>query len=186
MVLRQLPHVLTFIRLAASPLLAWLLLQSRFREALATALAAGLTDWFDGFAARRLHVSSQIGIILDPIADKVMLMTVFLTLGYVGLVSKWLIYLVVGRDLIIAGGALMLRILRNVHRFLPSTLGKISTFFQITFVLLVLIEASFRNEIFVWSKNTAMIFCALFTALSGFDYIRRGVDMSKTSAGLKR
>jgi cardiolipin synthase (CMP-forming) len=185
-VLRQLPHLLTIIRLAASPFLVWLLLQSRFREALATTLAAGLTDWFDGFAARRLHVSGQLGVILDPVADKILLMTVFLTLGYIGAIPKWLIYLVVGRDVIIVAGALALRVLRNIHRFLPSALGKISTFFQIMFVLLVLLQASFRNEIFVWSKNTAMILCALFTTISGFDYIRRGVDMSKTSAGLSR
>lgn len=145
------------------------------------ALVAGLTDWFDGFAARRLQVSGQLGVFLDPLADKVLLMTVFVTLGYVRLVPGWLIVLVISRDLIIVFGALFLRVFRKIRRFLPSTAGKVSTFFQIVFVLLVLVEASFRNEIFLWLRQIALVLCAAFTVFSGFDYIRRGVDMSHTN-----
>jgi cardiolipin synthase len=178
-VLRQLPHLLTLIRLVASPFLAWLLLQSRFREALAAVLVAGLTDWFDGFAARRLHVSGRLGVILDPIADKTLLTTLFLTIGYIGLLPVWLICLIIGRDLTIVAGSLLLRMLRGIRKFLPSTLGKVSTFFQIVLVLLVLIRASFRYEVFLWLQNIALVLSALFTAVSGLDYVRRGLEMSK-------
>jgi cardiolipin synthase (CMP-forming) len=178
-VLRQLPHLLTSIRLVASPFLAWLLLQFRFREALAAVLVAGLTDWFDGFAARRLHVSGRLGVILDPIADKTLLVTLFLTIAYIGLVPVWLVWLVVGRDLMIAIGVLLLRMLRNIRKFFPSTLGKISTFFQIVLVLLVLVHASFPYETLLGLQNVTLLLCALFTALSGLDYIRRGLKMSK-------
>lgn len=181
MVLRQLPHLITLIRLAASPILAWLLLQSRFREALIVALAAGLTDWFDGFAARRLQVSGQLGVILDPLADKVLLMTVFVTLGYLRLVPGWLIALVIARDFMIVFGALLLRTFWDIRRFLPSIAGKVSTFFQIVFVVLVLIEASFRNEVFLWPRELALVLCTALTIFSGFDYIRRGVAMSHTN-----
>ena len=179
MVLRQLPHLLTLIRLIASPFLAWLLLQSRFREALAAVLVAGLTDWFDGFAARRLHVSGRLGVILDPVADKTLLTTLFLTLGYIGLLPAWLICLIIGRDAIIVAGSLLLRMLRGIHKFLPSKLGKVSTFFQILLVLLVLIHASFRYEVFLWLQNIALVLSAVFTAVSGVDYVRRGLEMSK-------
>jgi cardiolipin synthase len=182
-VLRQLPHLLTLIRLAAAPLVAWLLLHFRFREALAAVLIAGLTDWFDGFAARRLHVSGRIGVILDPLADKTLLVTLFLTIGYIRLVPEWLIYLVIGRDVMIVAGALALRFLRGIHKFLPSTLGKVSTFFQILLVLLVVVHASFRYEILLWLQNIALLLCALFTAASGLDYIRRGLQMSQTHGG---
>jgi cardiolipin synthase len=181
-VLHRLPHLLTLIRLAAAPLLVWLLLQFRFREALAAALVAGLTDWFDGFAARRLHVSGRIGVVLDPLADKTLLVTLFLAIGYVRLVPEWLIYLVIGRDVMIVAGALALRFMRGIRKFLPSTLGKVSTFFQILLVLLVLIHASFRYEVLLWLQNIALLLCALFTAASGVDYIHRGVQMSQTGS----
>jgi cardiolipin synthase len=178
--LRQLPHLLTLIRLLAAPLVAWLLLQFRFHEALAAVLVAGLTDWFDGFAARRLHVSGRIGVILDPFADKTLLVTLFLTIGYMRLVPEWLIYLIIGRDVMIVAGALAVRLLRGIREFLPSTLGKVSTFFQILLLLVVLVHASFRYDMLLWFQNIALLLCALFTSLSGLDYIRRGVQMSQT------
>jgi cardiolipin synthase (CMP-forming) len=178
-VLRRLPHLLTLCRLAAAPFLAWLLLQSRFREALGAVLVAGLTDWFDGFAARRLHVSGRIGVILDPIADKTLLVTLFLTIGYMRLVPESLIYLIIGRDVVIVAGALLLRFLRGVRKFLPSTLGKVSTFFQILLVMLVLVQASFPYKILLLLQNIALLLCALFTIVSGLDYVRRGFEMSK-------
>ena len=180
--LRQLPHFLTICRLAAAPFVAWLLLQSRFRAALGAVFVAGLTDWFDGFAARRLRVSGRIGVILDPIADKTLLMTLFLTIGYLRLIPEWLIYLVVGRDVVIVAGALSLRFLRGIRKFLPSTLGKVSTFFQILLVMLVLVQASFHYGILLLLQNIALLLCALFTLVSGLDYIRRGFALSKADA----
>ena len=158
------------------------MLRSRFREALGAVLIAGATDWLDGFAARRLHVSGRIGVVLDPIADKALLMTVFLVLGYVGLVPGWLIYLVVSRDVVILVGALLLRALRDIRQFLPSGLGKVSTFFQVVLVLIVLACASFTSEILMWLREIALILCLVFTALSGLDYIRRGLIMIRTDA----
>ncbi len=181
--LRQLPHLLTFLRLAASPFLVALLLRSRFREALAVALLAGLTDWFDGFAARRMHISGGFGVILDPLADKTLLVVLFLTLGYIGFLPIWLVCLVIGRDVMIVTGALVLRALRGVRRFLPSTLGKISTFFQIALVLVALIHASFSNAVWLWLQYLAIFLCGLFTAASGLDYMRRGIQLSKTGGG---
>ena len=180
--LRQLPHLLTLIRLFASPCIAWLLLRSRFEEALGVVFVAGLTDWFDGFAARRLQVSGKLGVILDPLADKALLMTLFLVLGIVRLLPAWLVILVIGRDLVILVGALLLRFTRNIRQFIPSPLGKISTFFQIVLGLLVLIHAAFPNQFFLCLRNTALIASASFTALSGLDYVRRGIQMANQAS----
>ena len=176
--LRQLPHLLTLVRLVSSPFLAWLLVRARYREALGLALLAGLTDWLDGFAARRLGVTGKLGVILDPLADKLMLVTLFVVLGLVGLIPAWLVFLVIARDIIIAVGALLLSALRNIRQFLPSILGKVSTFFQIVVVLLVLLHASFPHLLFSWLESAAIALSALFTALSGLDYIRRGIQMA--------
>jgi cardiolipin synthase (CMP-forming) len=120
--LRQLPHLLTLARLVCSPLIAWLILHARFREALAVTVFAGLTDWFDGFAARRLGATGGLGAILDPLADKLLLLTLFLALAIAGLISTLLLFLVLGRDLVIVLGALLIRLFRIVRQFLPSTL----------------------------------------------------------------
>ena len=184
MVLRQLPHLLTLSRFAASPILTILLVRSRFREALAVGLLAGVTDWLDGFLARKLAVSSKLGVILDPAADKTLLVTLFLTLGYVGLMPRWIVSLVIGRDVVIVIGALLLRLARNVRKFLPSPLGKVSTFFQITLVLLTLLEISFKNETLFWLRTAGFFSCALFTIASGVDYVRRGVLMARRCAAV--
>jgi cardiolipin synthase (CMP-forming) len=176
--LRQLPNLLTIIRLFASPLIAWFLLRSRFQEALGLVLLAGLTDWFDGFTARRLQVSGNVGVILDPVADKTLLVTLFLVLGVIGLLPPWLVILVIGRDLLIVFGALVLRLTRKIRQFIPSRSGKISTFFQIVLVLAVLIHAALPNELFLWLRNIALLLSAFFTALSGLDYLRRGIQMA--------
>ncbi len=160
-------------------MIVWLLVNSRFRAALAVVLAAGLTDWLDGFAARKLGTSGQLGIIFDPLADKALLVTLFLVLGWIHLVPLWMVLIVMGRDAVIVTGALLLRIFRGVRRFLPTTLGKVSTFFQITLVLLVLFYAAFLFFWLQWLEIAALVLSAVFTTLSWIDYVRIGIEMTK-------
>jgi cardiolipin synthase len=177
--LRWLPNALTFFRLGSSPILVWLLVQRRYRAALLLTLVAGLTDWFDGYAARHLRAGAMgIGVLFDPLADKALLVTLFVTLGLLGLIPFWMLGLAIGRDLIILGGALLLRIFRGKQRFVPSTLGKVSTFFQIVLVLLVLLEAAFPYPLFQWLSYLALLLAAIFTVLSGLDYIRLGMRIA--------
>jgi len=177
--LRQIPNLLTLLRIALSPVIAWLILQARFREALGLVVLAGLTDWFDGYAARLLRVSGKLGVILDPSADKVLLVTLFVTLTAAGLIKSWLLCLVLGRDLVIVIGALLLRIYRNARRFVPTVLGKVSTFFQIVFVLMVLLDAAFPHPVVGALRITALFLTVLFTVLSGIGYVRIGIRMAR-------
>ncbi len=177
--LRAIPHLITLFRLFCAPVVAWLLWTSRFHEALFLVLLAALSDWFDGFAARRLKSAGHVGVILDPLADKVLLVTLFIVLGVLRLIPLWMLWLAVGRDLVIVIGALLVRLLRGVRKFLPSTLGKVSTFFQIVLVLLALVYAAFPLQAFLWLKYTALGLSAFFTALSGFGYIRRGILIAR-------
>lgn len=180
--LRLLPHLLTLLRLFAAPVVVWLLVQARYREALALVLLAGLTDWFDGYTARLLGVSGRLGVILDPLADKVLLVVLFLALGYVAKLPLWLVALVIGRDLVIVIGALLLRLFRNIYEFLPTIWGKVSTFFQIVLVLLVLIHSAFPYQFFWWLRNIALALCAFFTAFSGLGYVRIGIRLARQPA----
>jgi len=181
-VIRQLPNFITILRLVVSPILALLLCYQRFYAALGLVVFAGVTDWLDGYAARKLNVSGKAGVVLDPLADKALLVTLFLSLGYIRLIPWWLLGLVIGRDLVIVIGSILLRVFRNVQRFVPSVLGKISTFFQIVFVLLVLLSATFPHPIFAWLKNSALVLTTVFTALSGVGYVRKGIQLTRRKA----
>jgi cardiolipin synthase len=179
------------LRLFAAPFVAWLLYTGSYRAALLVLLAAGLTDWLDGYTARKLHATDrlgrtraheQLGVILDPLADKVLLVVVFVAMGLLGLLPLWLFLLVVGRDLVIVTGSLLLRLLRNRREFVPSLLGKVSTFFQILVALLAVVAAAFPYPLIGWLKNTGVLLTAIFTLLSGLDYVRQGIRMARLPA----
>ena len=176
---RALPHLITLFRLACSPVVAWLLLESQFRAALALILLAGVSDWLDGWAARQLHASGQVGVVLDPLADKGLLVTLFVVLAIMRLIPLWMFALVIGRDLVIVVGAILVRTLRGVKKFLPTMVGKVSTFFQIVLVLLTVCYAAFPNQVLFWLNTTALVLSALFTFLSGADYVRTGIQMAR-------
>lgn len=180
-VLGQIPLVITLIRFVASPVLAWLIVAGRYREALVLTLIAGVTDWLDGYSARKLGVSGKVGVILDPLADKLMLVTLFFALASVQLIPVWMLLLVMGRDVVIVVGAILLRTLRGRRNFIPSMLGKISTFFQIVFVFLVLSQAAYPYELVQVLAALAFKFTVLFTALSWIEYVRLGIRMTSRS-----
>jgi cardiolipin synthase len=181
--LRWVPDALTIARVFASPLLAWLLLRHQFRLGLLLVALAGVTDWLDGFSARKLDVTGKFGVILDPLADKTLLVTLFVSLGVLRLVPIWILALVIGRDLVIVFGSILLRIFRNRRKFIPTILGKISTFFQIVFVLLVLIDAAVPSYAWLsWLEMTALALTAVFTSISGLDYVQKGIIMTRQPA----
>ena len=187
-----LPNFISLLRLFAAPFVAWLLYAGSYRAALFVLLAAGLTDWLDGYAARKLHATAghssvsaahqNLGVILDPLADKVLLVVVFVAMGLLGLLPFWLFALVVGRDLVIVTGSLLLRILRNRREFVPSLLGKVSTFFQILIALLAVVHAAFPHPFVGWLKTTGVLLTAIFTLLSGLDYVGQGIEMARLPA----
>lgn len=175
----RLPNLISLARLVAAPLVAWLLYGGRFRIALFVLLVAGLTDWLDGYSARKLGLTNRIGVVLDPMADKVLLVVVFVSLGFLGLIPFWLFVLVVGRDLVIVTGAILLRLLRNRREFVPSLFGKVSTFFQIVLALLAVVLAAFPFRMIEVLEITGVILAAIFTLLSGIDYVRQGIEMAR-------
>ena len=182
MFLRALPHLITLLRVFCSPLIAWLLVTSRFRWAVAAILFAGITDFLDGYTARQVKSSGQLGVVLDPLADKVLLVTLFVVLGVLRLIPLWMLGLAIVRDLVIVIGAWLVRIFRGRRKFLPTTLGKVSTFFQIVLVFLVVCCAAFPSRILQGLALTALILSAIFTAWSGLDYVRIGIGMAREKA----
>jgi len=135
---KLIPNLLSAARLALAPYVFFVVWRREYGLALALCLIAGITDAFDGVLARRLKASSKIGAYLDPIADKVLLSGIFLTLALDGAIEKWLAILVFGRDaliLLLAGGAF---VMTTVRTFPPSFWGKASTTAQIAYIVALL------------------------------------------------
>jgi cardiolipin synthase (CMP-forming) len=176
--LRWIPNLLTSLRLIAAPVLAWLIVTGDYRTAVALVAFAGVTDWFDGAAARRFGAKTGTGVVLDPLADKTLLVVLFLSLGWARLIPPSLLCLVIGRDLVIVIGSLLLRIYRGARRFVPSLMGKVSTFFQIVFVLLTLLQAAWPYAVLHWLQTIALALAAIFTLISGAGYVRLGIRMA--------
>lgn len=164
----------------AAPWLGWLIIHSRFREAILLTLAAGITDWLDGWTARKLQLTSQTGAYLDPIADKSLLVTLFLALGWAKQIPAWLVALVLGRDLVILAGAGFVYLRTGLTKFPPSIWGKVSTFFQISAVLLVLLRAAAvpataTAYLLRGLELIALGLTVVITVWSGAHYILRGI-----------
>lgn len=139
----NLPNVITFGRLCAVPLTIWVALQHQFAAAFFLFLAAGLSDAVDGWLARR-RGGTALGALLDPVADKALLMSMYVTLAVVNILPDWLAILVVFRDVLIVGGVLVLAVLGQPAQIRPLLVSKLNTALQIALVALVLCLAGFH------------------------------------------
>jgi cardiolipin synthase len=135
-----LPNAITVGRLLAVPVMVWLIVSGRMGAAFWLFVAAGISDGVDGFIAKKFHAESRLGSYLDPIADKVMLVCIYITLGVEGHLSSWLVILVVFRDALIVGGALLSQVLDHPLRMRPLFISKVNTVAQIVLAAVALAE----------------------------------------------
>jgi cardiolipin synthase len=169
--LRHLPNLITALRILLIVPMCWLIETARYDGALVIAAIAGLSDAVDGFLAKRYGWQSWLGGILDPIADKLLLMAAFLWLAFAGDVPAWLAALVIGRDLVIVGGAVAYYYLIGRFDAAPSALSKVTTVVQIVFVLGDLLRLSHLIEMPEAVRVTAVAVTALLTLASGVHYV---------------
>ncbi|MGN6192988.1 MAG: CDP-alcohol phosphatidyltransferase family protein [Rhodanobacteraceae bacterium] len=168
--LRHLPNLISCLRIALVVPLIVMILAGRYEFALVVAGIAGVSDGVDGWLARRFHWQSRLGSILDPVADKVMLVGCLVALGWLHEAPRWMVALVVVRDAVITLGALAwYRLLRNFQAR-PSWLSKATTVAQIGFVLLVLAAQAFGWQV---PMGVPVWIVAILTIASGVDYVVR-------------
>lgn len=185
MSLRHLPNLLCVLRMLLVYPVAWLLLQERYTEVMGLFAIAAFTDALDGFLAKRFDWTSELGKHLDPLADKLLLVTVFICLSIDGLVPWTLTALVLLRDLVIVFGAITYRTLFGPLHGNPTFVSKLNTLAQIVFCLAVVAAAGFHwPPAWVVTALGALVFVS--TAVSGIDYtliyIRRAVQVSRERA----
>ena len=167
---RATPNQLTFLRLCITPFLVLAVLDNHFRTAFALFILAGITDGLDGLLARMLHQRTVLGQYLDPVADKLLLSTLFLVLHHQALISRRVTVLVFARDLGILMVAAILFAATNMRDFKPSIFGKGNTLAQIVALLTVLLSQFYGPAWVLWTKHTALMATVALTVLSGFHY----------------
>lgn len=167
---QHLPNVITLARMAFAPLLILLLKDHHYRASLEVFLMAGLSDGLDGYIAKRFGFVSQLGALLDPLADKVLLVSAYVMLALQTLVPFWLVLVVTFRDVLIVGGYLVYTSLYGPVQMRPSTLSKLNTVVQILLVIFILVERAFLFH--VAHAQLVLIFGVLVTTIaSGGHYL---------------
>ena len=171
-----LPNFLTLLRIIAIPVFLIFLADGNYAAAFMLFLAAGVTDTVDGAVARLTNSRSDLGAVLDPMADKLLLLSSFLVLGYDGAIASWLVVLVVVRDVIVVlGYGAVFIVDHEWMEVAPSRLGKLSTFFQLCTLGFALMSLA-RPALPLGTINQIMQgVAAAVTAASGVQYVYRGL-----------
>lgn len=165
-----LPNLITLARIAAVPLIVWLIVMGRLTPAFVVFLAAGVSDAIDGFLARRFKMRSELGAWLDPIADKALLVSIYVTLGMMLHLEQWLVILVVSRDIAIVVFVLLAYLMGRRMPMAPSKISKVNTAAQIALAGLVLAALGMAFNAAEAIEIGAIIVGAT-TAISGLHYL---------------
>jgi cardiolipin synthase len=166
----DLPNILTIFRFLLVPPVVYYMLNHEFGPALVLFAVAGFSDALDGFLARRYHWTSRMGALMDPLADKLLMVSSFLTLGWLGLLPYWLVGLVILRDLVIVTGAIIYNARIELVEADPSIVSKLNTLAQILLVLSVMFSHAIQELPAFWID--ALIYSMLITIVwSGLGYV---------------
>ena len=176
----NLPNLISLGRLFMVPLAIWLILGGRYGVAFWVFVAAGVSDGLDGFIAKRFDSRTRLGALLDPIADKALIVSVFLALGAAGELPNWLVILVVFRDVMIVGGFLLLLTMGAPRQVDPLFISKLNTLVQITLVAFELARLGLGAEARL-ATGLLILLTAVTTTLSGLSYLVRSARILSRS-----
>jgi cardiolipin synthase len=167
-----LPNLITLGRLLSVPVAVWLILSDQVALAFWLFVAAGVSDALDGFIAKQLDAQSKLGGYLDPLADKALLVSVYITLGHAGHLATWLVIMVVFRDALIVFGVMLSQFLSHPIKIEPLLISKVNTVMQIILAAAVMARAGLGVE--AWGLADGMVFLVATTTLwSGALYLVR-------------
>lgn len=170
----NIPNILTLVRILLTPLLIIFLLKKRFTMALLVFAMAGISDALDGFIARYFNQRTVLGAHLDPLADKLLLLSSYISLAVLKIIPGWLAVVVIARDVIILFGIAVLTITQKPYEIKPSTISKCTTVIQLATIFFILLHpdgthfSTFQVSMF-WAT-------AVLTIASGLHYIYIGMN----------
>jgi cardiolipin synthase (CMP-forming) len=165
------PNLITILRILLVPLTVWLMISHSFAWALAAFIVAGVSDGVDGYIARKFDLRSELGANLDPLADKALLMSIFVVLGALQVIPVWLVILVVTRDVLIIGAVMLSWFMGRPVAVKPLLVSKANTTVQIVFagVMLTMLSTQMHFEVVMLAGIAAVAF---LTVASGALYMR--------------
>ncbi len=172
MIKRQIPNAITLLRILLVIPIMVLLARREYGPVLLLFVVAGLSDGLDGYLARRFRWHTWLGSVLDPLADKILLVGTYLVLGWNGLLAWWLVGLVILRDVVIVGGATAYHHFCQSLIMEPTRISKLNTVLQILLGLLI-IAAAIWAWIPSWLLTLMVVLVAISTVWSGTDYVLR-------------
>lgn len=165
------PNIITIARLICVPVVIYAMLLGAIDIAFLLFLAAGISDGVDGFIARRYNMRSKLGAYIDPVADKLLLVSTFIMLGFIEALPLWLIITVVSRDVLIVSAVILSSLTRNPVEVKPIFVSKANTAMQVVLLVVVLAELSF--DVTFGPLGDILIFIvAALTVLSAAAYLR--------------
>lgn len=140
----HIPNLITLGRVIVVPFVIWLIINDRHVEAFIFFLVAGISDGVDGFLAKRYGWQTELGAYLDPLADKLLLVSLFVALGIKGELPSWIVIAAVSRDILIVMGVLLAGLLGRPLRVRPYKISKLNTLAQIALVAITLADLAFK------------------------------------------
>ena len=179
----NIPNFLSLLRIILVPVIVIFLIQESYARALIVFVIAGLTDALDGAVARLLNKQTELGSFLDPLADKILLSTSFISLAIFGLIPSWLAVIVISRDFIILLGLLILSMMSITYEIKPVFVSKVTTTLQIAtvFFALLLKTVTYDKISYDWIMILSRL-TASFTVFSGLIYIIKGIKFINRTA----
>jgi cardiolipin synthase len=170
----SIPNLITLARILLVPVVVWAIASNQMLFAFLLFAAAGISDAVDGFLAKRFGMTSQLGAFLDPLADKVLIVSIYVSFGIVDALPRWLVILVVSRDLLIVGGIIFSWIVNKPVSVKPHMVSKINTAVQLLLVGLVLAALGFGFDP-GWLMSLTIALVAALTLASVAIYLREWV-----------
>jgi cardiolipin synthase (CMP-forming) len=170
----SIPNLITLARILLVPVLVWAISSDQLRIAFGLFLAAGLSDAVDGFLAKRFGMATALGAYLDPLADKAMLVSIYVALAILGAIPLWLVILVVSRDIMIVSAVILSWLVDKPVKLKPHPVSKLNTVAQIALALLVLASLGFEFSADV-AITVLMALVAVLTLLSVAFYLAEWV-----------
>lgn len=171
--LKALPNAITGMRLLAVPAVIWLVLTDRMAGAFWVFVAAGISDAVDGYLAKRLDAHSVLGSYLDPLADKLLLLAIYILFGQAGHIPTWLVVLVVARDAALLGGSILLVRADRTAAMRPMMISKVNTALQIVLAAVILAQLGFGFPDIGVGRDVLVYTVAATTLVSGIAYLMR-------------
>jgi cardiolipin synthase len=161
----NLPNIITLGRILLVPIIIWAIASNQMTIAFVIFVTAGVSDAIDGFLAKRFNMTTEIGALLDPLADKALLVSIYVALGIWGAMPRWLVILVVSRDFMIIGAVIVSWLLDNPVPMKPLMVSKLNTVAQVAFAALVLASLGFGFSASPYD-TILMSFVTILTLLS--------------------